>query len=59
MELAVTELEALQARLLSLEAEKSNLQGKLEANRQEAASSEVRGGETRARSQAWNSLARH
>jgi len=45
MELAAAELEAVQSRLLSLEAEKNTLAAKLEANRQEAAaSSEVGAG---------------
>lgn len=43
MEFAAAELEAVQSRLLSLEAEKNSLAARLEANRQEAASSnEVR-----------------
>jgi hypothetical protein len=39
MELAAAELEAVQSRLLALEAEKANLASRLEANRQEAAAS--------------------
>lgn len=37
VELAAAELEAVQARLLALEAQKDNLQSKLEASRQQAA----------------------
>jgi hypothetical protein len=37
MELAAAELEAVQSRLLALEAEKASLASRLEANRQEAA----------------------
>lgn len=43
MELAAAEMEAVQSRLLALEAEKNSLAAKLEANRAEAAAgSEVR-----------------
>lgn len=44
MDLAAAELEAVQTRLLALEAEKGNLQAKLSASRQEAAAAAAGGG---------------
>jgi uncharacterized protein (DUF3084 family) len=41
LELAAAELDAVQARLMALEAEKHSLQSKLETNRQDAAAVQV------------------
>lgn len=43
VELAAAELEAVQSRLLALEAQKDNLQAKLEASRQDAAAAATHG----------------